>query len=539
MNYCTNPAFYSNSTATASIETRPTCWPTVTASPTISDVWLKFKAAGTDVQISVEGGGTAGTIKQPNLALYSGTCGSASLACKQAASNFTVLYSGGLIKGNFYLIRVGTTPANRGTFKLCISSYTPTVNPGSDCDGAVKLCDKSDVKVSGLKGGGLKAEIEEGSCFDTGNPVTLKEANSSWYKWTCATAGTLTFDMIPINPQNDMDFILYELNGTSTNPCGSRTILRCNASSCDRTRIPNGIIGLNMSSTDVDEAANCDFPGIIDGYLRFVNMVAGKTYLLMINNFSTAEGFTVKFGGTGTFAGPKAVITAATTNEVCAGGKVTFNGNSSINYHTLNWIFTSGTPATGTGIGPYKIDYLTPGTYMTYLKAIDSTCDSGNSLDSIKVTINGSPQVDANNPIITNTDCNKPSGSITNILVSGGTPTYSYEWFKLPSMSVSTDPDLTGVAAGDYYLIVTDSKTCKDSVGTFTIKPYDPPKTPGVSNNKEYCPYDPLEKITATGGGGTYTWYDDADLNNQIHVGPDYLPTNTVTGSMGRRMIMR
>lgn len=335
-----------------------------------------------------------------------------------------------------------------------------------------------------------------------------------------------------MDPNNDLDFILYELNGT--NPCGKRKIVRCNATSCKK-----GATGLDMISTDSSQAithifsnGTTDCDGSEVTFLKYLNMVAGKSYALLVNNFSANSGFTITFGGTGTFLGPHAVITAGNSKEACKGEQITYDGALSKNYKTLDWVFKGGIPGTDIGVGPHPISYTNVGTYTTYLYAKDAECAAGNSVDSIKVTINGPPDIDAKSPTITSTDCNKPSGSITDIVVTGGNPAYNYEWFKVPSLSVSTDPDLTGVTAGDYYLIVTDSKGCKDSVGTFKIKPYDPPKTPGVSNNKEYCPYDTHEKITATGVGGTYTWYDDPDLNNEVHVGPDYTPTNTVTDTL-------
>ena len=454
------------------------------------------------------------------------------MACsgpKSATSDTSVLTRGGLIPGTDYIIRVSSSTANQGKFKLCIRNYTAPLNPGADCDGAIRLCNMEKIFLPALSGGGKKKEIPTNSClYSSLDPGTGVETNSSWYKWTCEKAGTLTFVIGPVNLKNDLDFIVYELaNGLDA--CGTKTILRCNGTSCVR-----GATGLNMTATKTNE--NVTINGYCDGtessFVKYIDMVAGKSYALFINNFDGSSGFTITWGGTGTFLGPHAVITAGSGAEICSGEKITYNGNLSEHYGTLDWVFTGGMPASQSGIGPFNIDYLSPGTYTTYLYAKDATCASGNDVDSIKITINGPPQVDASNPLITNTDCNKPSGSITNILVSGGTPAYTYEWFKLPSISVSTDADLTGVTAGEYYLIVTDSKSCRDSVGTFLVKPYDTPKTPGVSNNKKYCSGDTLEKITATGGGGTYTWYDDADLNNEIHVGPDYLPTNTVTDTL-------
>lgn len=525
--YCSSPSQFTNLNATASIWPLATCWPGDAG----ADVWFSFTAIGTDVQISVSGEPGKGTIKRPNIELKRGDCTLLySMACMaQNTTNVTSLYKGGLTPGQTYRIRVSTNNANRGNFMLCVSNYTPTVNPGADCSGTVKLCDKSEVFVPGLSGGGNNnKEIESTSCFKSTDPATLLESNSSWFKWTCEKAGTLTFDITPIDPANDLDFILYELAGTD--PCGQRSIIRCSATSC-----VDGAVGLNMTDTDVSEPINCDAPNTgSNGFLKFVDMVAGKSYALMINNFNTASGFTIKFGGSGIFLGPKAVIATLTNAAACKGESITYDGSGSKNYDALSWIFTSGNPATATTVGPHKVDYTTPGVYTTYLKATDKTCASGNSIDSAKITIHAPPAIDAGNAILSNTDCDKPTGSITGISITGK-PAYTYEWFTPPATSIFTStisPDLINLPPGKYFLVVTDSTTCKDTAGTFEIKNHDNPTTPGVSNNIPYCEGVPLGTLTATGSGGTYTWFGDAKLTDTLHVGPIYTPVNTQTDTL-------
>jgi gliding motility-associated-like protein len=527
--YCSADAQFTNVNYTASIWPTATCWP----ADADNDAWFYFTAIGTDVQISVTGGGSKGTIKKPNIELQRGNCTTlSSLACSaQNTTNATSLYKGSLAIGTIYLIRVSTNDANRGTFTLCVSNYTPTVNPGADCDGAVKLCDKSQVFVAGLSGGGKNnQEIESTSCFKSTDPATLIEANSSWFRWTCEKSGTLTFDIAPIDPTNDIDFILYELAGTDV--CGSRTIVRCDATSCPVTK---GIVGLNMTETDVSEPINCPNPTITNGMVKYLDMVAGKSYALMVNNFSTASGFTINFGGSGVFLGPKAVITASNTANACKGETITFDGLLSKNYDALKWTFTPGTPGTATTVGPHAVTYNTAGTYTAYLNATDKTCASGNSIDSVKITINPPPVIDASAPIITSTDCNAPTGSIKGITVSGGKPAYTYDWYVLPATKVSTSTttaDLIAMLPGNYFLVVTDANGCKDTTADFEIKSYTPPLLPNVLNNVAYCKGDVLGPITADGKGGIYTWFGDVTLKDTLYIGATYTPVNTVTDTL-------
>ncbi len=528
--YCSADAQFTNVNYTASLWPLATCWP----SDSDNDAWFYFTATGTDIQISVAGGGTKGTIKRPNIELKRGDCSLLySMSCSsQNTTNTTSLYKASLTIGELYFIRISTNDANRGTFTLCVSNYTPTVNPGADCDGVVKLCDKSVVFVPGLSGGGKNnQEIDSTSCFKSTDAVTLLESNSSWFKWTCETSGTLTFDIVPIDPANDIDFILYELGGTDA--CGTRNIIRCDATSC---KVTNGVVGLNMTETDLTEPINCDPPNTnSNGMLKYVDMVAGKSYALMVNNFSAASGFTIKFGGTGPFLGPKAVITAATSPTACKDESVTFNGNLSKNYDALKWDFTPGKPGGATTVGPHTVVYNTPGNYTVYLKASDATCASGNSIDSVKVTINAPPIIDVSNPITTNTDCNSPTGSVKGITVSSGKPPYTFDWYVPPFTKVSsstTTADLTAVPAGSYFLVVTDVNGCKDTTPICKIQSYVPPVSPGVLNNVAYCKGDVLGPITADGKGGIYTWFGDKNLTDTLHVGPVYTPVNTVTDTL-------
>ena len=488
--YCSNPKQFTNvnSTPAANGLGIPNCWP----GGAIYDVWFRFTAVGTDVQMSVTGGGAAGSIRRPNIVLYSGTCGGTvtEQACKSSGTTDAVtLYKGSLTPGTTYLIRIATTFSNTGTFTFCISNYTPTVNPGADCDGAVKLCDMSDVKVAGLSGGGkTNKEIETNSCFEdiTGTGQDPLESNSSWYKWTCAKAGTLTFDIIPVDPANDLDFILYELAGTSTNACGTRNILRCTASSCPPV---NGTVGIRMSSTDINEPMNCDPPNTgSDGYLKYVDMTVGKTYVLMVNNFDAASGFTIKFGGTGIFLGPLAKITATGIPTTCVGEPVVYNGNLSNNYSSLAWTFNGGSPASATTVGPHTITYSAQGTYKTYLKASDVTCASGNSIDSVTVTVN--PATTVSNAGSAQTVCG-PDATLNGNNPPAGTGTGT--WTLVSGKGTIVSPNIynskiTGLGVGaNVFKWTIDNPPCSSTNSLVTINSVGVPTKSSAGNDQIVC----------------------------------------------------
>ncbi len=320
LNYCSGNGVFTNAGSTPGTYGLPTCWP----GNATEDVWFSFTALGTDVLISASGIGGGGTMSQPRIALYDGVCGGLmnELNCSNGTPGFgtTQIYEGALVPGNTYYIRVSTPQANEGSFELCINSYTPTTNPGADCGGAAFLCNQNPVSVGTLGGGGLNNdEPEPGTCLDMPGP---DESNSSWFYWTCGTGGPLTFDITPVNPMDDIDFIFYQLN--TSNPCGARTPVRCCSSSCLNA---TGSTGMGLAEVDQNE-----FPGCQAGYnayIQSITMTPGTSYALLVNNFSANTGFTLTFNNNnpngGTFAGPVPQITSSNLT-ICTGDSVVLMG---------------------------------------------------------------------------------------------------------------------------------------------------------------------------------------------------------------------
>lgn len=447
-NFCSGAGFYTNSGSTPGIWGNPTCFGVTTT----EDVWFQFTAIGTDVLISVGGSGNGGTMLNPNVAIYNGSCttGVNEQGCATAGfgSGIVQLYEGALIQGSTYFIRVSTTSSNEGSFELCINNYTPSANPGADCGGAAFLCSQSPVSVGTLSGGGLNNdEPESSSCLE--NAFGADEGNSSWFYWTCGTSGSFTVDITPLNPMDDIDFMVYQL--TSANPCGPRTILRCNASSCLNA---NGSTGLSLTDVNITEDPGCD-PGE-NAYCQFINMTAGTSYAMLVNNFSANMGFTVNFGGTGTFQGPNPTIVANPTT-ICPGGSVVFNGSSSTNVvGGLNWNFTNGGSQTiVNGAGPHTISYANPGTYTAILNGIDFAGCS--STETISIIVNPVPTAPIVNSI---TYC---QGATALPLTATGT---NLLWYTtaVGGIGSSTAPSPSTAAAGTFsYFVSQTTNGCESA----------------------------------------------------------------------------
>ncbi len=506
--FCSASKAYSNATSIPSTFNAAVCWENPLAT---QDIWIKFTAIGTDLQVIALSGGANGTIKNANLALMTGCTIASQLECSKATNDTTRLYKGGLTPGVDYYIRIASSTADAGTFKLCIDNYNPPLNPQADCDAAVKLCDKSPLHVAGLSGiGNIPDEtIAEDNCFGTQG-----EHNNAWYYWVCETAGTLTFELTPNDGVSDIDFVLYSIN-TGSNICSGRKTERCGATNCLN---PGGGTGLNLTDTDISEQMGCDLTlpaSDRNGYVKYLNMIAGKTYALLIDNVKTNTGFTLEFGGTGTFRGPSAKITADLVS-ICEGQTILYTSNSA-NHTSLEWNFTSGsgTPDNQTGKGPYTIAYNSPGKFVAILKAKTAECSA---TDYLNIVVNPMPTVTLSSKEICAGDSTKLNAIAS---LKGGT----YSW----SSGVLGDSSLVVKPLKDTTYLITYTKAgCSASaMGNVTVI-----KLPVVTVNSETICKGSSVTLTAsikeTTGMYVYQWSTGATTQS-IVVSPLVKTSYTVT----------
>jgi hypothetical protein len=464
INFCSQTGQYTNVGATPSAYGPATCF----GATTQNDVWFAFTPLATDVTITVRGataGAPGGTLQRPQVALYFGTCGGTinQLECQSAPGNTHVAeaYQGGLFVGSTYLIRVQGAAGQQGTFQLCISNYNPPVEPTSDCPTASILCDKSPFVVQNVTGAGSNnLEMEDAFCFENGAPG-INESNSTWFVWTCSVSGPLEFALSPINLPDDLDFVVYRLpNGIGN--CQNKQILRCMASG-EGPPYPSpclGPTGLRAGDTDTDEDAGCQQAGD-DAWLRPLDMVAGETYALVVNNFSsTGNGFTIEFGGTGQFLGPSAAFTTV-PQAVCLGTAVQVIDGSTFPIGAITgwqWSFgANANPQTASGKGPHTVAFNTPGQQSVVLTL---ETDLGCKVTDIQtVLIYPDVQVDT---LIAAPDCNgTANGQITINNITSGTPPYQFSWNGAPFTTSNT---LNNLGVGLYTLVIRDANNCETNL---------------------------------------------------------------------------
>lgn len=455
--WCSGPGAFSSIGANSSGSLQAGC-----LSGPFLDVWFSFVPQATDVTITIIGNSIGGgpALMLPEIALFEGNCGALQLvACEPAPpfGNANELSFSGLSLGVTHYILVQGKNGGTGNFQLCINNYNAPVEPSSDCPDAAILCNKDPFVVQQVLGpGNDPTEANDAECLN-GFGVNV-ESFSTWFVWTAGNDGALTFSLTPLNPPDDLDFVVYEFPNGPGN-CAGKIPLRCMASSCQ------GPTGLSLSSTDVSEPPNCLLP-TQDNFLAALQMEAGKTYGLMVNNFSTTQiGFEIEFGGTGEFAGPEAAIGSSLQGPACIGEPVSFFDATSFPLGSIvgwAWEFGPGaSPANAFTAGPHQVTYNSPGTKPVLLRLTTAEGCVVSVVEAIEVVCcNGQFQASAD---ISQVDCPGAGNGAISLSVSNPNAPYTYNWSNGLSGA-----GINNLSPGDYSVTISDAAGC-DTLMAFTI----------------------------------------------------------------------
>jgi len=473
VDFCSSPATYTNAQASQSSQETPGCFPDDPNAPH-NDVWFRFTAVATDVNIRVIGAtrlNAGGTLRNPQVAIYSGSCSELTLLqciSDNMNNNVAQTFENGLNIGDTYYIRVSARNSNVGSFQLCVNNFNAVASPSSDCVTGQVLCDKSPFTVDFVNNfGEVRDEIPDVFCSGT---FPVEEEQSTWFKWTCDEAGSLEFTITPLNPDDDIDWALYELTG-GIDDCSSKRLLRYNISGevvgapIEDWEDCTGATGLREG--DDDEAEDCGCDPTDDNFSRALDMEEGRVYTLVIINYSQSGfGYSLSFGGDGTFLGPEAnFATDLNGGTACVGEPVTFTDASSFPGGLTDWEWNFGPTARTvdtTGEGPHPITFDRPGTKSVLLSVTSEDGCVVNTVGIVDVVCCDDHFETAG--AVTNLLCpTQPEGAV-DIDVNSNYPIESYEW-----SSGETTEDITGIFDGNYIVRIVDEATC-DTTLNFTVQ---------------------------------------------------------------------
>ncbi len=155
----------------------------------------------------------------------------------------------------------------------------PNGTDNNDCVRLTPLCSGTAVP-SNASGPGIVAEGCTGTACPAGG-----ENHSNWFTFQAFTTGTVNVTMTPATITDDYDFAIYGPNVTCTT-LGSP--IRCTDSGVQ------GTTGLTGAAGDNTEDVNGD------SFLQTMNVIAGETYILVVDEWSAnaGSGYTLSFGGT-------------------------------------------------------------------------------------------------------------------------------------------------------------------------------------------------------------------------------------------------
>ncbi len=536
-NWCSKKGEFTNVNATDSGYGKATCW-----NGQINDVWISFVATAIDVRITVNGKAivaSGGSLDRPEAALYYGTCGGTidELECTQASSGSNVieLYQGGLIVGGTYYIRIDGYEDNTGSFQLCINNYNPPANASSDCiDGSI-LCDKSSFVVESVTGVGSDTqEIPSGSCFEGGIGGVNLESNSVWMKWTCDEPGSLTMTLTPSSDIDDLDFIVFELpNGI--NDCSEKIILRCMAAGENESNYPSpchGSTGMSFDAEDISEPPGCANDN--DNFISPITMEKGKSYALMVNNFTIADhGFNVEWGGSGTFLGPIANF-GFNPPEIKCLETVQISDSSSFalgNIVSWEWYFgEDADPQTGSGQGPFDITYNSFGVKSVVLTVESDLGCLITEVIEYNVLECCSPDVDnlrINLIEVEDVTCNGDSSGLITIQGDLGNPWYK---FSIDNEVYQFGTTFSHLPAGDYTIDAYDRLGCVAEIPVSIATP--PPLIidagPDITVDLGY-EAQLHSTLSPSGRFVEYTWSPDTLMECSSCPNTEIIPPGTTT----------
>ena len=508
--YCSSPAEFSNVGATTSPQGRSTChFDTVG-----HDVWFSFVATAPNLSITLIGDlarSSGGTLRFPELAVYEASCAMpVEVACGTDAFEVNVvstLYED-LVPGELYFVKIQARESREGTFQLCIDNYDFVPPPQSDCVDGVILCDKSSFSVANVNSAGSdRDEVDPSECI-------REELNSVWYRWTCDEPGNLTFTLTPKSPVDDLDFAIYELPG-GIDDCANKTTIRCMASGAN-TNFPlsdwercSGATGLREGDPNTFEDPGCD-PGD-NNFVRDFQMESGKAYALIINNFTqSGNGFSIEWGGTGTFVGPKPSFEIdPLSGSQCDDDPITFLSTSTLppgQTGSYEWFFGNyASMPQAAGEGPHDITY---GGFGDKVVSLRVTSSEGCVVTETRELFIG-PCCDPANPLVASdpegvdpTCPGTATGSLS-VGIESGEPEY---FFSLDGGVYLPDRLYEGLFAGDYTVYAQNIKGCLDTVEISLTDPAPITVEVGEDRSIEFGEIIEVDALVNTSETFNYVW---------------------------------
>lgn len=240
--------------------------------------------------------------------------------------------------------------------------------------------------------------------------------------------------------------------------------------------------------------------------LNLASIPAGNYTLTVTDNLGcmvTAGPFTVNDIAAPVINTTNMVI----TNETCAGndGSITGITASGTGMLTYNWNLVPSPSLDRTNI---------PG--GIYGLAVSDAFGCTTVAGPFNVGVSPGPSINATNIVVTGTTCGLNNGSITGITASGTGLTYQWNGVSSPTL------DQTGLASGNYTLVVTDASSCTSSYGPVAIGASTAPviNSASISSANAHCGLSngAIAGLSVSGGQTAYTYSWNSGAYNTLDI---------------------
>lgn len=144
--------------------------------------------------------------------------------------------------------------------------------------------------------------------------------------------------------------------------------------------------------------------------------------------------------------------------------------------------------------------------------SVTGTTNGCSSIANIAISINDTATINVA-PTASPSNCDTPTGSLIGLTVNG-TPSYNYVWTDASGNSVGITADVTNLAAGSYFVAVTDGNGCIAHLGPFDVSNFPSPSAPTVSfdDNTPCVNGSVLVQSSTVVGATSYFWFGPNNL---------------------------
>ncbi len=307
----------------------------------------------------------------------------------------------------------------------------------------------------------------------SGQTLPIIAGGATTYTWS-ANAGGVTTQSTTVTPvTNPTIYTVTGANGTCT---GTATI------SIGVTATPTVTASANPAALCAGQSSTLTVSGATTytwsanaGSVSSTTVAVTPAATTVYNVTGENAGCTTLQSVTVT-VNPIPTLAAISSQTVCSGNNV-----NSINFTAsagavVGWTNTNiniGVAASGTtNISGYQAPVVTT-QQIGVITAIPADPITGcvGASQTFTIVINPKPVV-TGPPLIDSAFCGIPTGDIKNLVVSGGTPNYAYQWYMgsvvVPG-AAGTSLNLNGMPAGTYSFVVTDANMCTATAGLFVI----------------------------------------------------------------------